>query len=352
MQSAPPAEAQQWAQEQQAYKDSVRTSTPATIQNALQNFNGVQINPSKLYAPGAPTSNTAPLSPEQQPQAQARPVATPQALGPATVVCEHLHTSRHSMSLNFSCHVVLENTASGSSWSSTLQSASTQPVRAVHISTAPSIRGWTCCRAAIYINAGMHNSCAEGCGVGAADGKGPKGYVSGSAPVGSQMYLPAQAAQNSAQAAVPATGLSQANYQQDNVAGVNSASQHSSSQAAAPAAYSDAAQAASSQTAAPAAYTDASQAGSSQAAAPAAYSDASQAALSQAAAPVAFYGNSQVASSQTAAPVAYSSASDAAASGTDAAGASPATSVPNSRLNPGQQCHHIVNQHGFVPRKP
>ena len=70
MQSAPPAEAQQWAQEQQAYKDSVRTSTPATIQNALQNFNSVQINPSKLYAPGAPKSNNAPLTPEQQPQAQ------------------------------------------------------------------------------------------------------------------------------------------------------------------------------------------------------------------------------------------------------------------------------------------
>lgn len=93
MQSAPPGEAQQWAQQQQAYKDSVRTSTPATIQNALQNFNGVQMNPSKLYAPGAPTSNNAPLTPEQQPQVQqqAQPVATPQALGPATVVCELSH---------------------------------------------------------------------------------------------------------------------------------------------------------------------------------------------------------------------------------------------------------------------
>ena len=93
MQSAPPAEAQQWAQQQQAYKDSVRTSTPAEIQTALQNFNGVQMNPSKLYAPGAPKSNNAPLTPEQQPQTQqqAPPVATPQALGPATVVCELPH---------------------------------------------------------------------------------------------------------------------------------------------------------------------------------------------------------------------------------------------------------------------
>ena len=97
MQSAPPAEAQQWAQEQQAYKDSVRTSTPATIQNALQNFNSVQINPSKLYAPGAAASNTAPLSPEQQPQAQPQPAATPQALGPATVVCEPPLTSPPSI---------------------------------------------------------------------------------------------------------------------------------------------------------------------------------------------------------------------------------------------------------------
>ena len=97
MQSAPPPEAQQWAQEQQAYKDSVRTSTPATIQNALQNFNGVQINPSKLYAPGAPKSNNAPLTPEQKPQAQpaATPQATPQALGPATVVCELPHSCLH-----------------------------------------------------------------------------------------------------------------------------------------------------------------------------------------------------------------------------------------------------------------
>ena len=97
MQSAPPPEAQQWAQEQQAYKDSVRTSTPATIQNALQNFNGVQINPSKLYAPGAPKSNNAPLTPEQKPQPQpaATPQATPQALGPATVVCELPHTCHH-----------------------------------------------------------------------------------------------------------------------------------------------------------------------------------------------------------------------------------------------------------------
>ncbi|CAL5220119.1 g2074 [Coccomyxa viridis] len=272
MQSAPPGEAQQWAQQQQAYKDSVRTSTPATIQNALQNFNGVQMNPSKLYAPGAPTSNNAPLTPEQQPQVQqqAQPVATPQALGPATVVY----------------------------------------------------------------------------------GKGPNGYVKGSAPVGSQVYLPAQAAQSSAQAVSPASGLSQASYQQasDNSASGSSASQYASSQAATPVAYSGASQAASSQAAAPVAYSGASQAASSQAATPMAYSGASQAGSSQAAAPVAFYGNSQAASSQAAAPVAfyggsraassqaaapiaYSGASDVDASGADAA--SPATAVPNSRLKPG-----------------
>ena len=156
------------------------------------------------------------------------------------------------------------------------------------------------------------------CDDGAADGKGPQGYISGSAPVGSQVYLPAQAAQNSAQAAVPANGLSQASSLQDDSAGMNSASQYASSQAAAPLAFTD----------------------------------TSQAASSQAAAPKAFYGSSQAASSQTAGPVAYSGASDVAASGTNAAGASPATSVPNSRLNPGQQRHHAVDGHGLAHCKP
>lgn len=83
VQSATPGQAQQWQQEQQTYKDSVRTSTPATIQNALNNFNGVQMNPSKLYAPGAPPSNNAPLTPQEQ-----GTVAAPQASQPATVVCK------------------------------------------------------------------------------------------------------------------------------------------------------------------------------------------------------------------------------------------------------------------------
>lgn len=83
VQSATPGQTQQWQQEQQTYKDSVRTSTPATIQNALNNFNGVQMNPSKLYAPGAPPSNNAPLTPQEQ-----GTVAAPQASQPATVVCK------------------------------------------------------------------------------------------------------------------------------------------------------------------------------------------------------------------------------------------------------------------------
>ena len=143
---------------------------------------------------------------------------------------------------------------------------------------------------------------ARVCDVGAADGKGPKGYVSGSAPVGSQVYLPAQ---SSAQGTGPTTGLSQASYQQasDSSAGSTSASQYASSQAATP--------------------------GTS--------SDASQAASSQAAAPVAFFGNARAVSSQAAAPVAYSGSFNVATTGTDAAAASPATSVPSSRLNPGQQ---------------
>ena len=91
MQSAPPAQAQAWQQEREAYKDSVRTSDPATIQNALKNFNGVQMNPSKLYAPGAPASNVAPLTPQeqqaQQQQTQA-PRQAPLALAPAQIVCE------------------------------------------------------------------------------------------------------------------------------------------------------------------------------------------------------------------------------------------------------------------------
>ena len=91
MQSAPPAQAQAWQQEREAYKQSVRTSDPATIQNALKNFNGVQMNPSKLYAPGAPASNVAPLTPQEQ-QAQQQQTQAPQqaplALAPAQIVCE------------------------------------------------------------------------------------------------------------------------------------------------------------------------------------------------------------------------------------------------------------------------
>ena len=86
MQSAPPAQAQAWQQEQEEYKQSVRTSDPATIQNALKSFNGVQMNPSKLYAPGAPASNVAPLTTQEQ-QAQA-PQQAPLALAPAQIVCE------------------------------------------------------------------------------------------------------------------------------------------------------------------------------------------------------------------------------------------------------------------------
>ena len=91
MQSAPPAQAQAWQQEREEYKQSVRTSDPATIQNALKNFNGVQMNPSKLYAPGAPASNVAPLTPQEQ-QAQQQQTQAPQqaplALAPAQIVCE------------------------------------------------------------------------------------------------------------------------------------------------------------------------------------------------------------------------------------------------------------------------
>ena len=86
MQSAPPAQAQAWQQEQEEYKQSVRTSDPAVIQNALKNFNGVQMNPGKLYAPGAPASNVAPPTPQEQ-QAQA-PQQAPLALAPAQIVCE------------------------------------------------------------------------------------------------------------------------------------------------------------------------------------------------------------------------------------------------------------------------
>ena len=172
----------------------------------------------------------------------------------------------------------------------------------------------------------------------------PMGMWEASAPLGSQVYLPAQTAQSSAQAAGPANGLSQAGYQQasDSSGGSGSASQYASSQGVAPLAYSDATQATASQQAAPVTY---SQAASSQAAAPVASHGNSQAASSQAAAPLAYFGNSQAVASQATTPVAYSSASDAAAPSTDATTAAPATSVPNSKLNPGQ---HMLPSCGDV----
>ena len=91
MQSAPPAQAQAWQQEREAYQQSVRTSDPATIQNALRSFNGAQMNPSRLYAPGAPASNVAPLTPQEQQAAQQQaraPQQAPLALAPAQIVCE------------------------------------------------------------------------------------------------------------------------------------------------------------------------------------------------------------------------------------------------------------------------
>lgn len=111
MQSAPPAQAQAWQQEREAYKDSVRTSDPATIQNALKNFNGVQMNPSKLYAPGAPASNVAPLTPQeqqvQQQQTQA-PKQAPLALAPAQIVCECSVSTASTLPLD--CRLLSPNT--------------------------------------------------------------------------------------------------------------------------------------------------------------------------------------------------------------------------------------------------